>query len=385
MSLYPNSLIFCSILFFILPTKATANNQFNISLYPTIGSFDGSEFISNLVDIKFKHQIKQDQSDYGIQVNLNSNFLASDSNNFSRIQARAFGFFESEYGTIQIGNNFGAHYLFQADDFKNPNFSQSINFLELSIKDIISNEAYSPDLYIYSPGLWSDQLHLQNQCSEGSRIASKISYISSLKYNLIFAASFIPDTGESIKIHNTYNFGKNNAFKDVVQLTLGYRNQVNDLDFRLAFGIESGKAKNAQSTNLLFLPDESSLINAKQQENLKSWDLSAQAAYTGFNLGFSYGNNYKSGQYYIDNCQNGVYWNLGISYSIFRFSVSLSHFNSQNINGDLQKSSLTAVYHIKKGIHLFTELSQIELFNKTTTPFKSSRFNCFLIGSKISF
>ncbi|CAK6547092.1 MAG: putative protein conserved in bacteria [Candidatus Midichloria mitochondrii] len=383
MPLYLNFLVLCLTLFLV--NEANAGNQFSASLSPTIGSFDGSGSVSNSVDIKLKQQIKQEQSNYGVQLNLNSNFLASDYKNLSSIQARAFGFFENECGTVQIGNNFGGHYLFQADDFKNPNFSRSINFLELNIKDTISTKVYSPDLYIYSPGLWSDQLHLQNRFGEGSRTANKISYISPSKYNLIFAASFIPDTDGFIRIYHTYNAGRNTAFKNIIQLTLGYRTQVNDLDLRVAFGVEGGKRKNMQNNNLLFLPGQNLPINVKNQENLKSWDLSAQAAYMGFNLGFSYGNNYKSGQYYIDNRKDGTYWNLGISYSILGSSVSLSHFNSQNINGDLQKNSLTAAYHIKKGIHLFTELAQIELLNKATTPSKSSKFNCFLVGSKISF
>ena len=383
MSFYINCIVFCLALFLV--NKANADNQFSASLSPTIGSFNGSGSVSNLVDIKLKQQIKQEQSNYGVQLNLNSNFLASDSNSLSNIQARVFGFFENEYGTVQIGNNFGGHYLFQADDFKNPNFSQSINFLELNIKDTISTKAYSPDLYIYSPGLWSDQLHLQNRFSKGSRIANKISYISPLKYNLIFAASFIPDTDGFIRIYHTYNAGGSTAFKNILQLTLGYRAQVNDLDFKVAFGVENGKPKNMQNNNLLFLPGQNFPINAKNQENLKSWDLSAQAAYMGFNLGFSYGNNYKSGQYYVDNRKNGTYWSLGISYSILGFSVSLSHFSSQNINGNLQKNSVAAAYHIKKGVHLFTELAQIELLNKVSIPSQSSKFNCFLVGSKMSF
>ena len=364
--------------FFYLLNITNCYGDINISILPTVGSFKEKGLLGGEIEVKLKKEVKKHQIISSMQLSIASRLFYNGDHDLNKIYAKAVGVLENEYGTLRLGPDVGAHYLIQADDFKNQNFSQSLNFLEMHIKGILNTDFFSPDLYIYMPGLWSDQLHLQNQMSDGSRIANKITYISSLKYNFVFALSFIPDTQEFIKIYNTSYINKNNSFKDIIQLAAVYRDQWNDLDFKFAIGVESGKARDFAKQ--LFCPTDNLLLPVQHQQGLKSWDISSEISYTGFKFGASYGNVYKSGQYQ-NNIKNGTYLNIGTSYSIAGLSISFTHFNSSNHNGDLEKNSLVIYYHLRKPIYLFTEISQIQLINKLSTD----KFNYFLIGTKFNF
>ena len=356
--------------FLLSITNCHGNSRLlNVSLLPYVGLFKGKKSLNSVAEIKIRKQIKKDQYNYGIQASVASQLFYSGDQDLNKVYAKAIGFLENKYGILRLGPDVGAHYLLQADDFKNLNFSQSLNFLEVHIKETLNSNFFSPDLYIYSPGLWSDQLHLQSQISDGSKAANKITYISPLKYKFVFALSFIPDTQAFIKVYNTSCTNKNNHFKDIIQLAATYKDQWKDLDFKFAIGFESGKAK---TINLL--------LPTQHQQNLKSWDISLEASCMGLKYGISYGNIYKGGQYQ-NNIKNGTYLNIGTSYSISGFSASFTHFSSSNHNGDFEKNSLIFSYHLKKPIYIFTEVSQIQLNDKVSV----NRFNCFLIGTKFVF
>jgi hypothetical protein len=310
---------------------AIADHNININLLPSIGVLSNDIIYRNNIKIRYKTQTRDYKNNIlGLQFSVNNNNNVIGNYFYTKSLANAFLFITGNLGTVQLGSNFGGHYLTQADDFKNQEFSQGLEYLE-TLVNYDKLDIHNLNLS-YSPGLYSNQYHLQNRFSNGSMIANKITYISNIDKDIVLGISYTPDNNSFIALDSNSRFSSSdiNNIRNISQTSVLYKNQFNDIDFKASIGFETGLK----------------IVNSSTENNFNSWDLATQISYMGFGIGGSYGGN----------SNNGHYWNYGISYSVLGLRISFSHFKSFNLKNNLDKNYIIISYHLNPRIHLFTEI-----------------------------
>lgn len=222
---------------------------------------------------------------------------------------------------------------------------------------------------------------------------NKVTYLTPKYKGFNAGVSYTPDIGVQGTVSKLNATSKNEDlnFRQIVDWGLNYENKFNEVNYKLGFIGQTGKAKSL----------------TVQRKDLRSWELGAIVSYKGFSIAGSYSDWGKSGTPVVRDAgkkYGAKFWTAGAAYEQNQFRTSLTYMKGYRANAfskDVPATTVTHVpgynkteyislgadYKMAPGFRPYVEINHFET-KRSASDSKGRLGNkgeVYLIGTRISF
>lgn len=325
---------------------------------------DNNHWLNNFyLNLGVEHRFNDDYK-LGLYVDLMAGIDKEIANyNNGNWGQEVYSIVDSPYGRLMLGETYNVAYQFHAG-------TVDVGALGINNSDIVD--------FISNPN-WTRKKHetsfetLNSTAMNTDGVAPKASYITPEFYHTILGFSYVPDSYDRRGLINKYaRYASDDAYIAALynETDLGFA----DMAASLGYGV--------------------------YHRNDNEFTAGVSLSRGGWTLGAGYRHTYVDGDDYritesssnprtpdlFDNYREGKAWNVGLSYEVGPYQVSLSYFNSQadNTGNEDEIIMLSNKYQVNENLDIYLTAAHVDFSGNTHSINDNNQGYAFVTGFSLN-